>query len=132
MSDVRHVARGTPLRAGDLVYRVVEIDPPPDDQGPYTWKAAAVIVERASAKQIKLKTPFSGIARTIFQPDAFGRLFFASPLQAIQSFLIERRLEIESFERRRKEAERAIAWAESQEGMKHGYPFVTQGVVSDQ
>ena len=107
----------SPLKAGSLVYRVVEIDPPPDEHGRHTWKAACVVVARASDRQVKLKTPFSGIARTLFQPSALGRVFFATPLQAIQFFLTERCLEIESLDRRSKEAKRAVAWATNQEGM---------------
>lgn len=106
------------LRTGSVVYRVIEVDPPPDDARPHSWKAAAVVVEKASTKQILLRTPFYGLARTRFDPDALGRVFFETPLQAIQFFLIEKRLEIESFDRRRKEAERAVAWAQSQEGVK--------------
>lgn len=105
----------SPLKTGTVVYRVVEVDPP--TKGAHTWKAAAVIVERASAKQIKLATPLPENGGTVFKPDALGRLFFESPLQAIQHFLTARRLEIESFDRRRKEAERAVAWATSQEGL---------------
>ena len=103
------------LKAGCLVYRVIEIDPPDDE--PHTWKAACVVVERVSNRQIKLKTPFSGIARTVFEPSAYGRVFFETPLQAILFFRAERRLEIESLDRRRKESERALAWATGQEGM---------------
>jgi hypothetical protein len=105
----------TALKAGDCVYRVVEIDPPPDKYEPHTWKAACVVVERASKRQVKLKTPFSGIARTVFEPSALGRVFFETPLQAIRFFLTEQRLEIEALDRRRKETERAIAWATNQE-----------------
>ena len=83
------------MMAGTLVYVVAEVDPPPDVRGPHTWKATSVVVEKASERQIKLKTP----------------------LQAIQYFLAARRLEIEALDRRRKEAERALAWATSQEGM---------------
>jgi hypothetical protein len=103
------------LRAGDLIYRVVEVDPPGNEL--HTWKAACVVIERASARQVKLKTPFTGLARTLYQPSALGRVFFETPLQAIQFFLTEKRLEIESLDRRRKEAERSIAWAISQEGV---------------
>ena len=106
-----------PLKAGDLVYRVGEVDPPPDKREPHTWKAACVVVERASNRQVKLKAPLPGLNRTLFPPNALGRVFFETPLQAIQFFLTERRLEIESLDRRRKESERAIAWATSQEGM---------------
>ena len=105
------------MKSGTLVYRVVEIDPHPDARGRHTWKAACVVVERASDRQVKLKTPFSGLARVMFQPSALGRVFFETPLQAIQFFLTERRLEIESLDRRKKEAERAVAWATHQEGM---------------
>jgi len=105
------------MKAGTLVYRVVEVDPPPDAHERHTWKAACVVVERASNRQIKLKTPFSGLGRVLFEPSALGRVFFETPLQAIQFFLTERRLEIESLDRRRKEAERAVSWATSQEGV---------------
>lgn len=104
------------LRANDLVYRVIEDDPP--GEGLHTWKVAAVSVMSASAKQIKLKTNFHGHFRTRYDPSALGRVFFETPLQAIQYFLIERREEIVSLDRRRKEAERAIAWAAAQEGMR--------------
>jgi len=122
MSDVssvgfRVVTHGAPLAAGTVVYRVVEVDRPPDDERPHTWKAAAVVVERASAKQIKLRSPFPGLDRVVFDPSAFGRDFFETPLQAIRFFLTARRLEIESLDRRKKEAERALVWAENQEGV---------------
>lgn len=113
----RDVEVGTPLHAGTLVYRVVEDDPPPDVPGRHTWKAVAVVVERASSKQIKLKKPFPGLMRTVFTPDAFGRLFFETPLQALQYFLNFQRLELESLRRREKEAERAMAWALQQPGV---------------
>ena len=106
------------MKAGTLVYRVVEVDPHHDErERDTTWKAACVVVERASDRQVKLKTPFSGLARVMFQPSALGRVFFETPLQAIQFFLTEHRWEIESLDRRRKEAERALAWATSQEGV---------------
>lgn len=106
------------LKTGSVVYRVIEIDPPPDVHEKHTWKTAASIVAKASSKQVTLKTPFSDLARTRFEPNALGRVFHETPLQAIKFFLTARRLEIESFDRRRKEAERAITWATSQEGMK--------------
>lgn len=106
-----------PLKAGSVVYRVVEVDPPPDKYEPHTWKAAAVTIAKASTKQLKLSKPFPGLSRTLFDPSALGRVFFESPLQAIQHFLAERRLEIVSLDRKRKEAERAIAWAQIQEGV---------------
>ena len=116
-TGVRTVERAAPLHAGVVVYRVVEIDPPPDVDERHTWKVAATTVERGSAKQIKLRTSFPGLARTVFDPSAFGSVFFETPLQAIRAFLAGRRLEIETIDRRRKDAERAIAWATSQEGV---------------
>lgn len=104
------------IKAGTIVYRVVEVDPF-NDNVPHTWKVATVIVESASAKQIKLRTYFSGLSRKLFKPVALGRVFFETPLLAIQFYVTERRLEIESLDRKRKEAERALAWATSQEGM---------------
>lgn len=103
------------LKAGDLVYRVAEDDPP--GKGLHTWKIACVEVERASARQVKLKRNLPGLGRVLYQQSALGRVFFETPLQAIQFFLTERRLEMEAFDRRKKETERAIAWATSQEGM---------------
>jgi hypothetical protein len=103
------------LYAGDLVYRVIEIDPP--GVGPSTWKVASVVVARASAKQIKIATHFYGLFRTQFHPSEFNCVFFATPLQAIQHFLTTQQVDIESFDRRRRHAERAIAWATSQEGV---------------
>jgi hypothetical protein len=105
------------VKANTLVYRVTEVDLHPDERGPHTWKAACVVVDKASDRQVKLKTPLPGHGGTVFKPDALGRLFFETPLQAIQFFLTARRLEIESIDRRRAEAERAVAWATSQEGM---------------
>lgn len=103
------------MKAGTIVYRVIEVDPPGNE--PHTWKVACVAVEKASTRQVRLQKRFDGLANILFEPDALGRIFFESPLQAIQFFLTSKRLEIESLDRRRKEADRAIAWATSQEGM---------------
>lgn len=103
------------LKAGDLVYRVVQHDPP--GKKPHTWKIVTAVVEHASTKQIKLKTYFQGLWRTRFEPHALGSSFFETPRAAIQYFLTSARREIETLESRRKDAERAIAWATSQEGM---------------
>jgi hypothetical protein len=116
MIGARSTAAGTPLRAGDLVYRVIEVDLPPNIPGRHTWEVASVVIERASSKQIKLSAHFTGLANKVFDPDAFGRVFFETPLQAIQYFLSSKRLEIESLDRRRKEVERATAWAEIETG----------------
>lgn len=110
--EVRTVTSGTSLHAGTLVYRVIEDDPPPDVRGPHTWKVKGIVVERASDKQIKLQRPFNGLARKVFEPTALGHFFFETPQQARQSFLTERRAEVESLLRKKKEAERALAWAE--------------------
>jgi hypothetical protein len=105
------------IKAGTVVYRVIEVDPPTDE--PHTWKVAAIVVESATAKQVKFKAPgFPGSFRKIFKPDALGRAFFETPLQAIEHFLVSQRLEIVALDRKRKEADRAIAWATSQESMK--------------
>ena len=106
------------LKPGTLVYVVAEVDPPPDAREKHTWKAACVVVEKASDRQVKLKTPLPGHNGRVFKPEALGRLFFETPLQAIQFFLTARRLEIEALDRKRNEAERAIAWATSQEGVQ--------------
>jgi hypothetical protein len=111
---VHTVVSDTPLHAGAVVYRVIEVDPPPNVPGPYTWQAGTVIVERASDKQIKLKRTFPGLARLVFEPSAFGHYFFKTPEQAIQAFLTARRNEIVALDYRRKIAERALAWAEGQ------------------
>lgn len=111
---IRHVARGAPLHEGAVVYRVIEFDPPLE---PSTWKVVARIVDRASPKQIKRQTPFPGLGRTIFDPKALGSLFFETPLQAIHGFLTECRREIEEADRKKTEAEKAIVWATSQEGL---------------
>lgn len=111
---VRTVASGTPLHAGNVVYRVIEVDPPPDVPGPHTWQVGSVIVERASDKQIKLRSLFAGLPRLVFEPSAFGRYFFETPQQAIQAFLTERKGELVALDRRRRDAERALAWAENQ------------------
>jgi hypothetical protein len=99
------------LSAGDLVYRVIEVDPP---EGSHTWEVASVVVRHASAKQIKLTKYFAHTWRALFEPDALGRVFFATPAAAIAAFLTERRTELETLERRRQDAERAIAWASEQ------------------
>ena len=111
---IRTVASGTPLHAGNVVYRVIEVDSPPDVPGPHTWQVGSVVVERASDKQIKLRRLFPGLARLVFEPSAFGRYFFETPQQAIQAFLTERRGEIVALDHRKKEAARALAWAEGQ------------------
>lgn len=106
------------MKAGQVVYRVIEVDLPDDldDRGPSTWKVAAVTVERSSSKQIKLSKRFPKLG-TLFKPNALGSLFFESPLQAIEHFLIARRLDLDALDARRAETERAIAWAANQEGM---------------
>ena len=100
------------LRAGDIVYRVVEDDPPGEKQN--TWKVACVAVDKASERQVRLQKRFNGLANILFEPNALGRLFFETPLQAIQFFLTGCCLELEVLARKKVAAERAIAWAASQ------------------
>ena len=107
------------LKTGSVVYRVIEIDPP-EEGALHTWHVEARVVERASPRQIKLEKPFSGTWRTQWAPDAPGRYFFETPLQAIQHFLAAQRLAIDTCERKKKDAERAISWATSQEGTSPG------------
>ena len=104
------------LKAGSLVYRVIEIDPP--CPGLHTWQIETRTVVHASAKQIKLNSYFSGLWNTTFKPDVLGRSFFETPLQAVQHFLAARRAEVTSLKRQHKDALRAIKWAKGQEGMK--------------
>ena len=105
-----------PLRAGHLVYRVIEVDPPDENQQ-HSWKVVSLVVANASDKQIKLKGFFSDMFKRQFAPDALGRHFFETPHQAIEHFLAARREEIASLDRRRVTAERAIAWAFLQKGI---------------
>lgn len=107
----------TPLKAGHLVYRVVEVETDPPDILPYTWKVDCVTVESATARQISLQRHFVGGANRLFKPSALGSIFFETPLQAIQFFLTARLLELESLAHKKTEAARAIAWAAGQEGM---------------
>lgn len=67
---------------------------------------------------MKLKKAFPGTTSQLYKPDALGKSFFETPLQAIKCFLAARRLDIDSIERRRKEVERAIEWATNQAGMQ--------------
>jgi len=79
------------LKAGRLVYRVIEEDPPPPSRDRYTWKVTASVVASASTKQIKLKTPLPEHNGTVFKPDALGRLFYETPAQVFGGGL-DRRL----------------------------------------
>jgi len=110
----------TQLKTGSLVYRVIEVDPPPDVNERHTWKVACITVEKASDRQVRLMKRFDGLANILFEPDALGRVFFETPLQAIQFFLIERHLETKALDRKKTEMERAIAWATGQPGMASG------------
>lgn len=100
------------LKTGDLVYRVAESDHP--DKVPHTWKVVSRVVKKASAKQITLASFFPGHYLVQFTPDALGRVFFSAPSAAIEAFARQQRLDIENLDRRRKETERALAWAYAQ------------------
>lgn len=106
---------GTPntLKADDVVYRVVEYDPPEEGVS-HTWRVESRVVKQASAKQITLKSYFSGHFRIQYNQNALGRLFFATPALAIEAFAAGQCEEIESLDHKRKEIERALAWAYSQ------------------
>ncbi len=104
------------LRAGDRVYRVVEVDPPSEES--HTWAVTTVVVKQASAKQITLRGYFSGVGRRLFTYEALGRVFFRTETEAIQWFLTHQQREIEALDRHRAKAEHAIAWARSQSEMQ--------------
>jgi hypothetical protein len=104
------------LRPGVCVYRVVEIEPASED-APHSWKVACGVIDAFSSKQIVLKAYLPGVDKKRFKPDAFGRVFFESPLTAIRHFLAAKQLEIEAIDRRRADNLRALAWARAQEGM---------------
>lgn len=103
------------LEAGDVVYRVTEVDH--HDQEEHTWRPQAIVVEQTSPRQIKLRTPFNGLARKVYAPDAYGRVFFATPRQAIRHFREVTTLEVEALKRRQHEAARALAWAGREESI---------------
>jgi hypothetical protein len=107
---------GASLKTGDVVYRVVEYDSP-DENTPHTWKIESRAVKQASSRQVTLVRLFTGLSRQRFAPDDLGRLFFATPGQAVEAFAGHQRGEIDSLDRRRREAERALAWAYGQGAM---------------
>jgi len=104
------------LRSGVCVYRVVEVEPAEEDE-PHSWKVACGVIEAFSSKQIVLKAYLPGLDKKRFKADAFGRVFFESPLAAIRHFLTAKQLEVEAIDRKRADNMRAIAWASTQEGM---------------
>jgi hypothetical protein len=101
------------LKAGDLVYRVGEFDPPEDDAR-HTWQIVSREVKQASDRQITLKSYFPGHFRIQYTPDALGRLFFTTRALAIEAFAADQRSEIESLDHKRRETERALMWAYEQ------------------
>lgn len=101
------------LKAGDLVYRVIAHDPP-EEGVRHTWNIESRKVKQASGKQIALASYFSGVFKKVFNPNALGRVFFATPKSAIDAFAEHQRSKIESFDRQRKESERALVWAYEQ------------------
>lgn len=96
------------LKPGDKVYRVVECDPP---EGSHTWQIESREVAQASDKRITLKSYFSGIYRMRWDAIMLGRMFHATPLDALTYFINSKRSEIESLESRVRDAERALVWA---------------------
>jgi hypothetical protein len=98
------------LKAGDLVYRVAAYDPA-EEGAIHTWKIEHRVVKQASDRQIVLKSFFPGHFRIQFDPTALGLTFFATPQLAVEAFAEKQRAEIENLDRKRKAAERALAWA---------------------
>lgn len=106
-------AQNPALKPGDLVYRVGEFDPPEEGLH-HTWKIESRAIKSASDRQITLASYFYGTSLLQFTPDALGRVFFATPAEAVEAFAWRQRDEMESLDRRRKDAERAILWAYEQ------------------
>lgn len=101
------------LKPGDLVYRVVEHDPP---AGEHTWRIETAQVKSCSDRMIILKNTAPsklGLWGTRFKPDMLGVLFFVSEEEALLHFVRKQRVAVESAERAITEARRAIAWVES-------------------
>lgn len=99
-----------------VLYKVVEADPAPGVEGLHSWEVQARQAD-VSDRQIRLKHPFSSGFGTRFKRDgrnSIGWIFFETPLQAINYFLLAKREEVLSYERRKAEAERAIAWANNE------------------
>ena len=96
------------LKQGDVVYRVAEYEPP---EGAFTWQLQARPVKRATVKQVLLSSSFSEVGRVRFDPTALGRVFYATPKQAVEAFAKQQEARLESLTRRRTETERALAWA---------------------
>lgn len=97
-----------------VVYRVEEVNPPPGVKGPHTWKVAA-IEAYVHRKTIQLTKRFWNIEKIMWQPDALGRVFFETPLQAIDYFKRSQMALVESHQRCILENQRAIAWAQEQQ-----------------
>lgn len=98
------------LKADDLVYSVIEYDPP-EEGARHTWKVESRVVKQASERQITLKSFFPGHFRINFTPTALGLAFFATPQLAIEAFAEKQRANMEDLDRKRREAERALMWA---------------------
>jgi hypothetical protein len=73
-------------------------------------------IERASDKQIKLKTYFTGGMNVLFAPSALGKEFYATPREALAAFRAAQVFRITDAERRlertRREAADAIEWVD--------------------
>lgn len=97
-----------PLKKGDTVYRVVEHT---EIDGSVGWRVQEATVKIAG-KRITLARPFASRFGLQFGADAFGRLFFATPAEAVRDFAAKQRRNIESAARMVRDAEEALDWTE--------------------
>jgi hypothetical protein len=85
-----------------------------DDEPETTPKYRVEARDAKAGKMIALARPFTDLSKTCYSQKALGRIFFETPLQAIVNFAANQRLAIESADRARREAERALFWAYTQ------------------
>jgi hypothetical protein len=97
------------VKKGDRVYRVVECDPAHTTES--TWAVTSVELAVATAKRHVFATPLSGLGGTHYAPRELGRLYFATPDEAIEHFVAAKRLTIKNAKQSIKTAERALSWA---------------------
>jgi hypothetical protein len=103
----------TKLTANCVVYRVVPYVGHDDETNPPNHAVEARIVKSAG-KMITLARSFTDRLKTRYDQKALGRVFFETPLQAITNFAAEQRIAIDSADRARHRAERALFWAYEQ------------------
>jgi hypothetical protein len=101
----------TKLKPGDKVYCVIEYEPYDDKEPP--WEMGTVDVMTATDRRITLARNFRGMSRTRFEPSALGRVFFATPEEALAKFVKEQQEMIALANRKVINASRGLAWARS-------------------